>query len=339
MKKHINIPLFIPHLGCPNTCVFCNQRTITGVSEFSPETARAEIETALSTVGADTEAEIAFFGGSFTGIDRSLMIELLEIAHSYLESGRVSSVRCSTRPDYIDSEILDILIKYGVGTVELGLQSADDTVLRLSKRGHDREAERRACELIVSRGLNLVGQMMIGLPGSTEDSEIETARFIIDSGTTAARIYPTVVFYGTELCEMAEAGLYEPLKTEDAVRRSARVLDILEGAGVDVIRIGLCASENLSSDDKYYAGPNHSALGELVIGELYYMKIKRLFEESGLENTKKIEVFVARGATSKAIGHKKRNKLRLMSELLLEEITFIESVDVSDCDVRLRGKE
>ena len=132
--KHVNIPIFIPHLGCPNQCVFCNQRSISGVLRFDPKSVKDIIEASLATISADTEVEIAFFGGSFTGIDRSLMIELLEMANSYILDGRVSHIRCSTRPDYIDEEILDILQQYGVKVIELGLQSSSDKVLSLSKR-------------------------------------------------------------------------------------------------------------------------------------------------------------------------------------------------------------
>ena len=160
-KRHVNIPILIPHLGCPNTCVFCNQRMISGVSEFALTDVRRQIDEALSTIEPDTECEIAFFGGSFTGIDRSLMISLLEIAKEYMDCGLVDSLRCSTRPDYIDEEILDILQAYGVSTVELGLQSVSEKVLFTTKRGHGFSAERRAAELIVNRGIALVGQMMI----------------------------------------------------------------------------------------------------------------------------------------------------------------------------------
>lgn len=198
MSRHVNIPIFIPHLGCPNTCVFCNQRTISGRLSFDISTVRTEIERALSTVGDGDEAEIAFFGGSFTGIDRGLMIELLELAHEYVSAGRVRSIRCSTRPDYIDGEILDILGRYGVVVIELGLQSADEQVLMRTKRGHGFDAEERACRLIVERGFELVGQMMIGLPGSTAESELATADFIIRSGASGARVYPTVVFPDTK---------------------------------------------------------------------------------------------------------------------------------------------
>ena len=336
MKRHVNIPIFIPHLGCPNQCVFCNQRTISGVSEFDISSVKVEIENALTTIDATQDAEIAFFGGSFTGIDRELMISLLEIAYEYILAGKVSSIRCSTRPDYINEEILDILERYGVKTIELGLQSSSDNALSLSKRGHLYLDEYSACRLITKRGFHLVGQMMIGLPGSTLDDEINTARFIIDSGAIGARIYPTVVFRDTELCEMAKCGEYVPLDVKDAVERTARVLEIFNSSGIDVIRIGLCASENLTSEDKYYAGPNHPALGELVESELYYNKIISCLD-SNIQHTDMIlQVSVARGCLSKAIGQKKYNKHRLISKFGLADVKFKEDESLSGYELKIK---
>ncbi|MBQ8302890.1 MAG: radical SAM protein [Clostridia bacterium] len=311
--------------------MFCNQRTISGVREFDPEDVKKNIDEALNTISADDEVEIAFFGGSFTGIDRDLMIKLLKIGHAYIEDGRVKSIRCSTRPDYIDTEIIDLLKKYGVSTVELGLQSTSDKVLGLSKRGHYFEAERNACELIVKSGINLGGQMMIGLPGSDVDSELETARFIISSGASEARIYPTVVFRETELCDMTLKGEYTPLELEDAISRSALVLNLFLEAGVEVIRIGLQANENLSNESSYLAGPNHPALGELVIGELYYNKIKKILEEAGTFREENISVVVSRGSLSKVTGQNKRNKKRLTEKY--PKIRFAESDRVSGYEI------
>ncbi len=338
MKKHANIPIFIPHLGCPNQCVFCNQRTITGVDEFLPETVRAEIDRALSTLSSDTEVEIAFFGGSFTGIDYRLMCDLLEIAHSYIKSGRVKTIRCSTRPDYINQFILDTLKKYGVEVIELGLQSSSDDVLSLSKRGHTHEDEEVACKLIVDNGFKLVGQMMIGLPGSTMESEIATAEFIINNRASAARIYPTVVFKDTELCSMAEAGAYRPLSERVAVERAAVIFKIFCDAGVDVIRIGLCASENLTSTDSYYAGPNHAALGELVENEYYYNKIYEILLKSTVKEARCI-ITVPYGSLSKVIGQKKINKLRLMSSFPSYEFLFKEESGIKEYGVRVEYEE
>lgn len=331
--RHLNIPIFIPHLGCPNQCVFCNQRSISGVREFYPETVASEIERALSTVSPEDEAEIAFFGGSFTGIDRELMISLLEIAEGYVRDGRVKSIRCSTRPDYIDEEIIAILKRYSVKTVELGLQSSCDRVLDLSKRGHNFEAEHKGCRLIVENGIHLIGQMMIGLPGSDLKSELETAEFIVRSGAIGARIYPTVVFRETELCSMTEQGEYTPLTLDEAIKRSAAVLEVFISGGVEVIRIGLQASENLSDPSCFVAGPNHAALGELVIGEVYYNKILKALSRMNLSGDENITVKVCRGALSKAIGQNGRNKLRLRERY--KNISFSEAEGISPWEISL----
>lgn len=303
---HKNIPIFIPHLGCPNQCVFCNQRSISGCREFDERTVAGQIEEALRTVVEGEECEIAFFGGSFTGIDRDLMCRLLDVAERYVRVGRVSSIRLSTRPDYIDREVLSILSRYSVRTVELGLQSMNDRVLDASRRGHTRETAERACRAIKAAGLMLVGQMMIGLPSSTAEDEIATARTICALGCDAARIYPTVVFYDTPLCEMTKAGDYQPLTVDEAVARSASVLEILLAHDVPCIRIGLCATESLTSDEFVLAGPNHPALGELVWNAYYKRKILSVLTSSGLLGGDVILHVPAR-EVSKAVGQRRVN--------------------------------
>lgn len=341
MSRHINIPVFIPHLGCPNQCVFCNQRTISGTERFDIDDVRRTIDTALTTVARGDECEIAFFGGSFTGIDRELILRLLSISDEYYERDDIRSVRCSTRPDYIDEEIIEILKQHHVMTVELGLQSTDDAVLSVTRRGHSFAQEERACRLIKSSGINLVGQMMIGLPGATLESELETARFIVRSGAVAARIYPTVVFKETPLCDMSRDGKYEPLTVEEAVERSARVLEIFVSSGVKVIRIGLCASENLSSEDKYFAGPNHPALGEMVESRAYYYRILREIERLGLTGCGNITIAVPRGALSKAIGQRKANKRLLAQRCGIEPkwLHFVEDSDLDEYSVAVKGAD
>lgn len=335
MKSHANIPIFIPHLGCPNQCVFCNQRIISGENGFKAEEIKDKIESALSTISGTKEVEIAFFGGSFTGIDRGLMIELLDIGYSYVKEGRVSSIRCSTRPDYIDDEVLLILKKYGVKVIELGLQSVDEEVLRVTKRGHTLADARRACELVVSHGFELIGQMMIGLPGATPLSEIETARFIIESGAVGARIYPTVVFRDTELCHMAINGKYVPISLNEAVIRSASVKRMLVSSGISVIRVGLCASENLDGDDTYYAGPNHAAIGELVENEIYYGIISERLREIAIEQDCNAVICVKSGSLSKALGQKRKNKIRLEQEFNTSNLRFSECEGIKEYDVRI----
>ena len=189
--RHVNIPVFIPHLGCPNNCVFCDQRKISGCISFDESGVENEIKQALSTLSPEDDVEIAFFGGSFTGIDRDLMLRLLEISDKFVASGKVNRVRCSTRPDYIDNEVLKILHLHHVETIELGIQSVADAVLFASKRGHTSERTREACRAVKEFGFKLIGQMMIGLPGSTLADEIETAREICSLGADGARVHTT----------------------------------------------------------------------------------------------------------------------------------------------------
>lgn len=328
--KHKNIPIFIPHMGCPNMCVFCNQRSISGKTAFDISKVVDEINAALDTIDPTCEVEIAYFGGSFTGIDRSLMIKLLDIAESFVTRAcdgraKITGIRMSTRPDYINEEILDILSKYTVSAIELGLQSMDDEVLIATRRGHTANAAEAACRLIKERGIYLVGQMMIGLPSSNLEKEIYTARKIAEMGCDGARIYPTVVFYDTELACMTERGEYTPLELDDAVTRSAKVLSEFNASGVDCIRIGLCASDNLSDESCVLGGANHSAMGELVIGELYFSKMCEQIEKmSGGSKFKTAEFEIPTGHTSKLLGQRGRNRDRLKNIFGIEKIKITE---------------
>ena len=343
--KHRNIPIFIPHLGCPNMCVFCNQRSISGKQSFCRENVVREIDEALSTIPQDCEVEIAYFGGSFTGIDRELMIYLLDVAKSYVDNpregaARVSGIRMSTRPDYINGEIMEILSRYPVKTVELGLQSMDDGVLRLSKRGHDALQAENACKMIKNAGYELVGQMMIGLPGSSLEKELATARKICEMGADGARIYPTVTFFETELAKMAERGEYKMLETEDAILRSKEVLKIFKKHGVECIRIGLCASDNLGDLEKVMGGANHPALGELVLGEERYDLIRYvMLEKSKSESLsgKTVILTVPQGETSISVGQKGKNKKRIIEEFDLKDLKIKENAHITDsvlCEIK-----
>ncbi len=331
--EHANIPIFIPHLGCPNDCVFCNQRTISGHTSFDPSGVRSEIENALSTLG-DRTAEIAFFGGSFTGIDRGLMIYLLDTAEEYVKAGRAVGIRLSTRPDYISKEILEILSRYTVTAVELGVQSTSDTVLAASRRGHTAAISERACRAVVEAGFALVGQMMIGLPASDPESELKTARDIVEWGAGAARVYPTVVFRRTELCSMTEMGNYTPLDTQTAVSRTAAVLDVFDKRHIKVIRVGLCASENLASDEEVAGGANHPAIGELAMSELYLCRISGAIEKDGLQG-KRLMLSVAVGSVSKAVGQKRCNIAALREKYGVNITKILEKNEILGYNVKL----
>lgn len=322
--RHINIPIFIPHLGCPNDCVFCNQRSISGKTDFCEAVVDAEIEAVLATCTDVDEVEIAFFGGSFTGIERGLMIRLLDKAQAYIGAGRVSSIRLSTRPDYIDGEILSLLSCYGVKTIELGLQSMDDEVLLASRRGHDAACGERACAMVKNAGFSLVGQMMIGLPASDGEREVATAQKLCEMGVDAVRVYPTVVFFETALCEMAKRGEYTPLTTDEAVKRTKNVLAVFDEYGVPCIRVGLCASENLSSPEAVYGGASHSAIGELAMGELFFDKMCETLDALGDLAGKTVQISVSRGALSKAIGQNRKNSVRICEKYSLKRLKILE---------------
>lgn len=323
--RHVNIPIFIPHLGCPNMCVFCNQRSISGRMSFDVSSVERDISSALKTVEEDASVEIAFFGGSFTGIDRSLMTELLSIAQRFVDSGRVEAIRLSTRPDYIDAEILDILSSYSVRTIELGLQSMDDGVLAACKRGHSSACAERACALIKERGFELIGQMMIGLPCSNVDNEIYTAKRICDMGADGARIYPTVVFYETELADMMQSGEYTALTNEEAVVRTKEALKVFIERGVPCIRVGLCSGENLSSADKVCGGANHSAIGELAMSAVYLDRLCDALDEIGGEDMPdRITVLCPRGEVSKVVGQKRRNIEKIIEKYGIKHVKVLE---------------
>ncbi len=331
MKKHVNIPIFIPHYGCPNACVFCNQKKITGKPSFEKDKVIREIDEALSTVALDvSDTELAFFGGSFTAIPLNEMTELLSISDIYLSSGRISSVRLSTRPDAISPEILDILKDHGVRTIEIGIQSFSDKVLTASKRGHDASASENACKLIKSYGFELIGQMMVGLPSSSLSDEVMTAEKICSLGADSARVYPTVVFPETELDRMRECGIYSPLNTEEAVSRTAEVLSVFAEHKVPVIRIGLCSNETLS--DERYVNNYHPSVGELALNRMYLKKMRILLD--GYSDDKAV-FNVAKGRISQAIGQKKVNTEILKKKFGLSDIRVRECSDISGLDITL----
>lgn len=340
--RHINIPVFIPHLGCPNQCIFCNQRTISGTVEFDEKKPREEIEDALKTVNQGDECEIAFFGGSFTGIDRCLMIRLLDMAQKYVDCGRVNAIRMSTRPDYITPEIIKILKNYTISCVELGIQSMNDDVLKYLKRGHSSKDTLLAVKLLKDAGFDFVGQMMIGLPGATSDDEAECAEKICSMGACGTRIYPTLVLRSTELEYMTEQGEYVPMSLEEAVSRSAAVLKIFSRHGVPCIRIGLCDSENLHSEDTFVAGPNSPSIGEMIRSRLFYEliceKIDTLLSEKN-KIYREITVLCPPKTTSQIKGNKRENIKKLTSKYGFSRIDVREDLSVGENDVNIIAKE
>ena len=258
------IPVFVPHLGCPNDCVFCNQRRISGsVAPATAENVVSAIENALRLTPPGTRRQLAFYGGSFTAIPVAEQESLLGAAVPYLERGDIASLRLSTRPDAIDGAVLRRLRSYGVETIELGAQSMSERVLALSGRGHTAADVEDAARAVKGAGFRLILQMMTGLPGADDESDVESARRIAALGPDGVRIYPTVIVRDTALCDLWRAGRYKEHTVEDAVRVCARILPVFEQAGIPVIRLGLNPTEDLSGGDAV-GGAYHPALGELV---------------------------------------------------------------------------
>lgn len=300
-KHHHNIPFFVPHAGCPCLCVYCSQGKITGkgVAERSLDGEIAELRALLDAATPSTDDQLAFFGGSFTAIEHSRRLALLSVANEYIHKGVIGSIRLSTRPDCIDGEILDELHAFGVTSVELGVQSVSDRVLSLSGRGCDAKACTDGCRAVADDGrFTLCGQMMIGLPGSSMEAELDTARAIVDCGAKEARIYPTAVFEDTELYDMTLRGEYIPLTLEEAVERSAACAEVFIDSGVTLLRTGLHSGPELSVAP---FGANHPAIGELVMGRVYRNRIERLMppDVCGRETV----ISVPRGDISKLTGH------------------------------------
>lgn len=335
--KHINIPIFIPHLGCPNQCIFCNQRSISGNESFCEENVEKEILEVLKTTNKDDACEIAFFGGSFTGIERSLMIRLLCLAQKYVELGKVKGIRMSTRPDYISSEIIEILKKHTISCVELGIQTINDKVLKYLKRGHTFEDTEKAIDLLNGADLPFVGQMMIGLPGATADDEIDCATYIASKGACGSRIYPTLVLRKTELENMTINGEYTPLSLDEAIERSARVLKIFNDNNVPCIRIGLCDSDNLHSEESFVAGPNSPSIGEMVKSRVYYDVICKELDENSFE--KAIIIYCPKGRSSQVIGNNKKNIINLKIKYGLDNIKVIEDDNLTQFNIKIRQQE
>ena len=281
-KRHYNIPIFIPELACPFQCIYCNQQKISGRLKIpSDKEIVSIIEEHLSTIPKESsETELAFFGGNFTGIDIDDRRRLLRLVQPYLKRGSISGIRLSTRPDYIDRDILSMLKDFGVKTIEIGAQSMDDNVLRLSKRGHTSKDTEKAAGMILKEGFSLGLQMMIGLPGDTPESAKFTARRIIELGADNTRIYPTLVIKDTVLERMFSEGRFKPLTLNEAVSWSKELLLIFEKADVKVIKLGLHPSEGLLSGEELIAGPFHQSFRELVLTEIWNDILKPLRDSS-----------------------------------------------------------
>ncbi|MBR5152931.1 MAG: radical SAM protein [Clostridia bacterium] len=305
MRKY-NIPIFIPHEGCPHDCVFCNQRKITGLTtSLTAKEAESQISTHLSYLPSkDRTVEVAFFGGSFTGLPLSVQEEFYQVADRFKD--RIDGIRLSTRPDCIHDEVLTLAEKYGVTMIELGAQSSADKVLAMNNRGHTFSHTIKAVEKIRAHGIGVGLQMMTGMYGSNEELDIQTAEDLAELKPDCVRIYPVLVLKDTHLATLYQKGEYQPQTLDTAIERAKKVLAVFHRDRISVIRLGLHVGEELRQEGTVLAGPFHPALGELVESRLYRDWMEEEWNRSE-ERPAVFEISVPKGCVSKAIGHKRCN--------------------------------
>jgi histone acetyltransferase (RNA polymerase elongator complex component) len=328
MKKHAIIPLFIPHMGCPHECVFCNQKTITA-SDTKMDSAKIHevMESRLldlEPLGLET-LEAAFYGGSFTGLPFEFQQELLGAVLPFKQSGRIQKIRLSTRPDYINSQIMDLLKSYSVDIIELGVQSFDDKVLSLSNRGHTADQTIDACRLVKEKGFSLGIQLMIGLPGDSREKALRSTQKTLEMKPDFVRIYPTVILAGSLLAEMFRCGAYIPLTTEEAVDITKEMVRILNQADIPIIRLGLKSTDNICNDADL-ARAYHPAFRQLVEGSLAFDDVKLQLKRFDLQGGS-VLLSAHPKSFSNLVGHKGNNKRRFTEEY--PQINFIYKPDVS----------
>jgi len=314
------IPIFIPHVGCNNECVFCNQRRISGQKKpVYPSDVEAQIEDALIKYKMDEKnVEVAFFGGSFTGIDKKKQEEYLKIVKRYIEKGQVQGIRISTRPDYIDQDILNLLKKYDVKIIELGVQSMDDDVLLKSKRGHTVEDVRNASMLIKANGFVLGHQLMCGLPGSTYEKEKNSVKASLELQPDLIRIYPVYVLEDSELYDMYKTKQYKPLELEEALKRATMMYKECIKKGVNVIRVGLQTTEEICEKNSNLIGPVCDNYRERILSKIMREIIEEKMDKKCISclidvNREKgivtlLKIIVPANQVNYAIGNNKCNK-------------------------------
>ena len=304
------LPFFIPHIGCPYICVFCNQPRISGQQEMvTVDTIRRSICEAISEQGYKGQWEVAYFGGSFTAIPQEVQDTLLEPAKEAFQKGIIQGIRLSTRPDVITVERLAELYENGVRTIELGVQTLDEDMLVDAKRGHTAEDVEQACKMIREQGMTLGIQLLPGLPGETWTTLVNTAVKAGQLQADLCRIYPVIVIEDTELADRVRQGSYVPLTLEQGEAYSAFLKSYLERKGTQIIRVGLQSTEDFDAGRGIVGGPYAPAFGELVVNYEWRQQIQQTVEEHlevfGI--IYKVIVEYPRPFTSKVRGLKNKN--------------------------------
>lgn len=306
MSNHCTIPIFIPEMACPCRCVYCNQFVISGQQQMPTDgEIVAVVEQHLATQKGNAEVEIGFFGGTFTGLAKEEQLRLLSLVQPYLENSQVSRLRCSTRPDRIERDWVKELKKRGMATIELGVQSMSDEVLKASGRGYTHEVVETAARTIVESGVDLGMQMMIGLPEDTPQRSMETAEAIVALGAKNTRIYPTLVIDNTVLAKRWRNGTYHALTLEEAIGWTKPILRKMEESGLEVLRVGLHPTEGFINGEDYLAGPFHVAFRLMVQSAIWGDQFEQL------QGGEEVTIKVAPQMLNAAAGYQGVNRKRL----------------------------
>lgn len=327
-NRHYIIPIFVSHEGCPHNCVFCNQNTITGIEEkVDAEFVRNTIEQYLKTIDRKNSiVEVSFFGGTFTAIDMSRQRELLAVAKEYKDKGSIDLIHLSTRPDYIDNQILDNLKNYSVDVIELGVQSLDKEVLLKSGRGHSEEDVAEASRMIKEYGFVLGHQIMLGLPGDTFEKDIQTTQKSMLMKPDIYRIYPSLVIKNTPMEKMYNAGIYKPYELYEAVKIAKIIYSMLIANNIKVIRVGLQPTEEINVGKELIAGPFHPAFRELVESMLYN---ELILSEIPKNYKKRILIKINGKDLSKLYAHRKKFFNDMITQLKTSNVQVIQDNHVN----------
>ena len=333
------IPIFIPHAGCPHQCAFCNQTSITGFEDKipTPEEIYDLVERHLKFKGKQRDTiEIAFFGGNFLGINTEQIVVLLKSASAFVKAGKVDGIRFSTRPDTVDRKHIELIYDFPVSTVELGVQSMDDHVLALSRRGHTAADTMSAVGLLKERNYEIGIQIMVGLPGENRDGMLANARQIADLKPDFVRIYPTLVIEGSPLARWFQKGKYTPLNLESAVDRAKELYLFFTDRGIKVIRMGLQASEDLNDGSTVLDGPYHPAFGHMVHSEIFLDKALAAINSEGFTKNR-LTISVHPRSISKMRGLNNSNVKKLKNRFQFNSIEVLPDASLGEDDVKIAG--
>jgi len=331
------VPVFLPHAGCPHRCVFCNQHAVTGATTL-PFT---ELQSAISrflgyAAGRPTEIQIAFYGGNFLGLPDAEVRSFLTLAQQFVRDGRADSIRFSTRPDTIDEHRLRLISGYSVGTIELGLQSMDETVLTQSRRGHTSGQTVAAVQRLQKRDYKIGLQMMVGLPGDTFKRSKDTARRMIDLQPDFVRIYPTLVLENSRLAKWYQQGKFAPWPLETCVSLVKDLYLLFKQNNIAVIRMGLQAGEDFGNGKAIIAGPYHPAFGHLVHSKVYLDAAIAALESSAHDEDS-IRIYVHPHSISKMRGHVNHNIAALQAKFQPRKVQVIADASLAADCIRLNA--